>query len=64
VRSGKQSWAWYVRKPDLKRLEAQLAAAGEPLGPLMRQLLIFGIETFEKDSKLGSELKRSARRQD
>ena len=55
--SGKQSWGWYIRRPELDRLEAQLAAAGEPLGPILRQLLVFGIETFEKYPELGCELK-------
>jgi hypothetical protein len=55
--SGKQSWGWYIRRPELDRLEAQLAAAGEPLGPILRQLLVYGIQTFEKYPELGSELK-------
>ncbi len=55
--SGKQSWGWYMRRPELDRLEAQLAAAGQPLGPILRQLLVFGIETFEKYPELGYELK-------
>jgi hypothetical protein len=57
--SGKQSWGWYIRRPELDRLEAQLAAAGESLGPILRQLLIFGIETFEKYPELGCELRDS-----
>ena len=28
ARSGKQSWAWYMRKPQLDRVEAQIAAVG------------------------------------
>jgi hypothetical protein len=58
--SGKQSWGWYIRRPELDRLEAQLAAAGEPLGPILRQLLVFGIERFEKYPELGCELKKRA----
>jgi hypothetical protein len=55
--SGKQSWGWYIRRPELDRLEAQLAAAGASLGPVLRLLLIFGIETFEKYPELGCELR-------
>jgi hypothetical protein len=55
--SGKQSWGWYIRRPELDRLEAQLAAAGKSLAPIFRQLLVFGIETFEKYPELGCELK-------
>jgi hypothetical protein len=55
--SGKQSWGWYIRRPALDRLEAQLAAAGKPLEPILRRLLVFGIETFEKYPELGRELK-------
>lgn len=47
-RSGKQSWAWYVRKPEMERIEAQIAALGECPGHLLRQLLLFGLESFDK----------------
>jgi hypothetical protein len=48
ARSGKQSWAWYIRKPEAERIEAQIAAVGECPGPVLRQLLLFGLETFDK----------------
>ena len=48
ARSGKQSWAWYMRKPQAERIEAQIAAVGEGPGPVLRQLLLFGLETFDK----------------
>ena len=40
--SGKQSWAWYGRKPLIVRLKAQIASAGPELEPVLRQLLVFG----------------------
>jgi hypothetical protein len=54
--SGKQSWAWYVRKPALARLEAQVTSAGPHLEPMMRQLLLFGFETFHKHREVGAAL--------
>jgi hypothetical protein len=54
--SGKQSWAWYVRKPAVAPLEAQIAAAGPHLGPVLRQLLLFGFETFGKHGETGTEI--------
>jgi hypothetical protein len=48
ARSGKQSWAWYMRQPQVERIEAQIAAVGRCPGPVLRQLLLFGLETFDK----------------
>jgi hypothetical protein len=46
--SGKQSWVWYMRRPEVERIQAQISAAGARAGPVLRQLLLFGFETFEK----------------
>jgi len=54
--SGKQSWAWYVRKPTVASLEAQIAATGPYLEPVLRQLLLFGFETFHKHQEVGAAL--------
>jgi hypothetical protein len=54
--SGKQSWAWYARKPAVASLEAQVASAGPQLEPLMRQLVLFGFETFHKHREVGAAL--------
>lgn|GEM_PF-3485606 len=56
--SGKQSWAWYTREPEAARLQAQLAAAGANLEPVLRELLCYGLDTFAKYPELGSALKR------
>jgi hypothetical protein len=53
--SGKQSWAWYVRKPTEVRLEAEIASAGPELGPILRQLVLFGFDTFHKHGEVGEE---------
>jgi hypothetical protein len=57
--SGKQSWAWYARKPQLEGLRSQLAAAGPHLEPVLRQLLQFSFETFRKHREFGAELPRT-----
>jgi predicted short-subunit dehydrogenase-like oxidoreductase (DUF2520 family) len=54
--SGKQSWAWHVRKPLVERLQAQIASAGPELEPVLRQLLVLGFETFHKHGEVGAEL--------
>lgn len=55
--SGKQSWAWYTRQPEAGRIESQIAAAGAPPGPALRQLLLFALETFAKYPELARELR-------
>jgi hypothetical protein len=54
--SGRQSWTWHVRKPPLVPLEAQMASVGPELEPVLRQLLIFGFETFHKHRDAAAEL--------
>jgi hypothetical protein len=58
--SGKQSWAWYTRQPAAERIEGQVAAAGAHLGPALRELLLFGLETFAKYPDLERELRGAA----
>jgi hypothetical protein len=57
VHSGKQSWTWYVRKPPVAQLHAQLKAAGAELEPVMKQLLLFSFDTFHKHADAAAELK-------
>jgi hypothetical protein len=42
-----------VRKPQAAPLEARIAA----VGPVLRQLLLYGFETFGKHSDIAAELK-------
>ena len=58
--SGKQSWAWYTRQPGAEGIESQVAAAGPRLGPALRKLLMFGLETFAKYPDLERELRVAA----
>lgn len=55
--SGKQSWAWYARKPDAEELEAQIARIGSKPGQMLRELVLFGLETFGKHEYVASELR-------
>ena len=57
VHSGKQSWTWYVRRPRVAQLNAQLKAAGPELEPVMKQLLLFSFDTFHKHADAATELK-------
>jgi hypothetical protein len=54
--SGKQSWAWHARRPEVARLEAQIGAVGPRLETVLRQLLLFGFDTFRKHRDAGGEL--------
>jgi len=61
--SGKQSWAWYTRPPRAERIGNQIAAAGAHLGPELRRLLLFGLETFAKYPDLERELSAAPEKQ-
>jgi hypothetical protein len=54
--SGKQSWTWHVKKPLVEQLEAQIAAVGAELQPILRQLLSFSFETFGRHEDVSAEL--------
>jgi hypothetical protein len=56
LHSGKQSWTWYVRKPSAARLRAQISAAGPRLDAILRQLLLFGFDTFHKHREVSAAL--------
>jgi hypothetical protein len=57
--SGKQSWVWYLRKPQATRLDAQIAAADPHLHRVLEHLLRFGFETFHKHREIGASLTAS-----
>ena len=54
--SGKQSWAWHVREPETERIEAEIAAVGEPFQGIFRQLIQSGFEDFEKHPRVARRL--------
>jgi predicted short-subunit dehydrogenase-like oxidoreductase (DUF2520 family) len=49
--SGRQSWAWYARGPDAARLEAQALRE-----PILRDLVLYGLERFGKHEELRNKL--------
>jgi predicted short-subunit dehydrogenase-like oxidoreductase (DUF2520 family) len=55
--SGKQSWGWYVKKPEVDRVEAQIQAASPDLAPVFQQLLLFGVKLFDKHEEVFAELR-------
>jgi hypothetical protein len=59
--SGKQSWGWYAREPKADRIRAQIEAAGPQLGPVFRQLLLYGFELFAKHGSAADALNTKAR---
>jgi len=59
--SGKQSWGWYARVPEVPRIlaEADAARADAPEMPEMFPfLLLFGLELFDKHPELAIALRR------
>ena len=57
--SGRQSWEWHVREPTSERLDAIVSAAGEPLTFLLRELMLFGLNRFEKHPLVACALERN-----
>jgi hypothetical protein len=57
--SGKQSWAWHVRKPEAEQIEGEIAAMGEPFRRLFRDLIVSGFDDFEKHPKVALELREA-----
>jgi len=58
--SGKQSWAWYVKEPEAERIEAQIKGAGPQLGPVLRLLLLYGFELFDKHPAIAEAIKHKS----
>ena len=56
--SGKQSWDWYLKQPEAHELEAQIEASVGNLGPVLRQLLLYGFELYGKHAETAEALKR------
>jgi hypothetical protein len=54
--SGRQSWEWHIRRPDARRLQAQLAAAGPDLEPILRHLLNASFERFRRHSDITPQI--------
>ena len=57
--SGKQSWGWYIRGPEVQRILAQTDAAqinAAETGEMFRMLLLFGLGMFGKHPDLANML--------
>lgn len=54
--SGKQSWAWYIRSPNVARILRQLAAVDSRSVEVSHRLLLFGLELFGKCPELEAAL--------
>lgn len=55
--SGRQSWVWHVREPDVDRIQAEIAIVEEPFRELFRDLILTGFEDFEKHPKAAKALR-------
>ncbi len=54
--SGRQSWVWHMREPDVLRLRRQLAAFGPDVAPIFRDLLLTGFERFQKHPDVAKKI--------
>ncbi|HWE49986.1 MAG TPA: DUF2520 domain-containing protein [Bryobacteraceae bacterium] len=58
--SGKQSWRWYVKEPEKERIEAQIEGAGPEAGPVLRRILLYGFDLFDKHAAIAGGLRQDA----
>ena len=56
--SGRQSWAWHVRGPEVEEVEAEIGALEEPFRSLFRELVLSGFEDFAKHPETALALRR------
>lgn len=54
--SGRQSWDWYSRGPDIAELQRQIDGAGSEFGPLLRTLVLLGLNRFGKYPDVGKTM--------
>ncbi len=54
--SGRQSWAWHVREPDLEQLGSIIAAVDGPFLDLFRELILAGFAEFGKHPEAAAAL--------
>jgi len=59
ARSGRQSWAWHKRAPEARSLLAEVDAAPPALRQLLRAVLLFGLEVFDKHPDVAGAIRRS-----
>ena len=59
--SGRQSWAWHIREPLPERIEAQIVAAGDGLRTVLSELILFGLDTFDKHPEAARALREALR---
>jgi hypothetical protein len=55
--SGKQSWAWHIREPESLQVEAEIAAVAQPFREVFRQLILSGLDDFEKHPEVARALR-------
>jgi hypothetical protein len=63
IHSGKQSWGWYAQGPEADRIEQEITAAaevaGENLGETLRQLILLGLETYDRHHDVAKAINAS-----
>jgi hypothetical protein len=60
IHSGKQSWGWYMRGPEVTDLNAQIDSVGPELESLFRQLVLLGFDAIEKYADIAAAIRTDA----
>ena len=57
--SGRQSWAWYSREPDVESLLRQIGAVGDKLRPVMGELMVSGLRELGRHPETAKRLREA-----
>lgn len=57
--SGRQSWAWYSREPDIENLLKQIGAVGDPLRPAVCELMENGLRELGRNPETAARIREA-----
>jgi hypothetical protein len=56
-RSGRQSWEWHIRPPDVEAVQSQIDALGGEEATILRSLIQLGFTRFQRHSSAATKLR-------
>lgn len=62
--SGRQSWIWYSREPEVPDILRQIEAVGNDLRPAVCELLLSGLRDLKKSPEIVSRIREALKRPD
>ena len=57
--SGRQSWAWFSREPDIDNLVRQIGAVGDPLRPVVCELMESGLRELGRNPESAARIREA-----